>query len=452
MQALRILLAASSLAAVAAGQADSNVRPSPAPFFERLSDDGGVVELGFGRPHYSRLSKLHEHGRAFVLEGMPLPGLHEAELDLRPVDVMAPGARARIVHADGRVGFLAPTVRCFAGRLVGGGTAFLGITETALHGYIYGPGAEDGGAGELYFLSSEPGKPGRATLSSSTRLGTLDAGLCRAVNETLVGEDGSARMEAPTLRTADVFIEADHEFRARFATNRECVDYTALLLTAAGEIYRRDIGTRFRIPNGYLRVWNTVPPWGRITGFNQLSNVYTWWQSEENPLRDIPRAAVHVLTHPIFGGTSRGVDGLCRNHRAYEISSLAGRFPYPRLHTDRYNWDLFVVCHEFGHTFGSPHSSLYQPPIECLDGSGPDSGTLMSYCHVQYGIARVGMRFHLREQQRILSRMDTYCLASKPLKQGTTTGAVRWTPPTSPRCAPSWRRASVPWRPRQSWT
>ena len=71
------------------------------------------------------------------------------------------------------------------------------------------------------------------------------------------------------------------------------------------------------------------------------------------------------------------------------------------LHTDRYNWDLFVVCHEFGHTFGSPHSSLYTPPIECMDGSGPDSGTLMSYCHSIYGIARVGMRFHPREQQRI---------------------------------------------------
>ena len=38
------------------------------------------------------------------------------------------------------------------------------------------------------------------------------------------------------------------------------------------------------------------------------------------------------------------------------------------------------------------------PPIRCQDGSGPDSGTIMSYCHLTYGVGAVGMRFHSRVQ------------------------------------------------------
>jgi hypothetical protein len=415
--ALRAFLAISFLPLTARALPQERVRASPRACFERLSDSGahGVVTLAFDLRDYADLSRVHGRGAAFRLEGLPLPGGLEAELELRPVSALEPGARAQVVREEGVV-LLEPRARCFSGRVVGGGPAFLGVGERALHGYFY---TGDG----LYFLSSGAGMPGRATLAHESQLGTLDTGPCGVdlgAGELQPTGGGSERATlTPSLRTAPVFIEADNAFRARFASDQECVDYTALLLTAASEIYRRDIGTRLTIPDRYLRVWNTTPPWGTITGYNNLKNVYTWWQSTQNPLRSLPRAAVHVLTHPIFGGTSRGVDGLCSTTRAYEISSLAGQFPYPRRHTDRYNWDLFVVCHEFGHTFGSPHSHLYLPPIECLDGSGPDSGTLMSYCHVLYGIAKVGMRFHVREQQRIRNASaDASCLETQVLAPG----------------------------------
>src|SRR6185436_12029646 len=148
-----------------------------------------------------------------------------------------------------------------------------------------------------------------------------------------------------------------------------------------------------------------------------------------NPLRSTPRAAVHVFTSPVFGGTSRGIDGLCGNNRAYEISSLSGTFPYPLVHSDRFNWDPFVVCHELGHTFGSPHSNLYDPPIQCVDGSGPDSGTIMSYCHTTYGMAKVGLRFHVREQNKIRSASaDNTCLTSEVLTRGDYDGDGSITP------------------------
>jgi len=405
-----------TLATPPAAQAEFRAAPV---VFDRLSDSGafGTVELRFDEQDFRAFDERAKGDRSFRVHGFPLPGGEKTGLELRPVRVFEPEARARIVEKNGQVRDLAPRVLCFSGVLDDGGSVFLGLTRQQAHGYLYR-------AGELYFLSSSPGmRAGHATLAHVSQVGTLEAGGCQSGH-------GAAQLEldpgdylplvgAPTLRTADVFWEVDNAFRARFTSDQECVDYTTLLITAASEIYRRDLGVELRIPDGFLRVWNTTPPWGAITGFSNLKNVYTYWLSNANPLRTLPRAAVHVLTHPIFGGTSRGVDGICDNQRAYEISSVGGRFPYPTAHTSRYNWDLFVVCHELGHTFGSPHSSLYTPPIECQDGSGPDSGTIMSYCHTTFGIAQVGMRFHPREQQKILKTIAAKaCPRSRSIQLG----------------------------------
>jgi len=393
------------------------LRASSAPAFQRVSDSGpmGAVDLTFTRDEYGRFCERHARGGHFTLRDLPLPGGLTADLELRPVNAFAPGARAQVVGADGGVTLLEPTVRCFAGYVAGGGPAFLGITADVVQGYLYQ-------GDELYLLSpGASGKAGHATLTRSSALGGMELPPCGASQDLLEGGgEGSERaVVTPSLRTAELFIECDNAFRSRFVSDQACIDYSALLVTASSEIYRRDIGTLLVIPDRYMRVWNTTAPWGVITGFNNLKNVYTWWQSTANSLRSLPRAAVHVFTTPVFGGTSRGVDGLCSTSRAYEISSLSGKFPYPILHTDRYNWDLFVVSHELGHTFGSPHSQLYTPPIECVDGSGPDSGTIMSYCHNTYGMAKVGMRFHLREQQRIrTASADAKCWTARILAPG----------------------------------
>jgi hypothetical protein len=184
-------------------------------------------------------------------------------------------------------------------------------------------------------------------------------------------------------------------------------------------VYRRDIGCTITIPDGYMRLWADTPPWGELETHSDIASFVAWWSSPFNPQQNIPRAAVQVLTHPVFGGVANNIGGLCTNFDGYEVSSVFGAFPYPIQHTSEENWDLLVVAHEFGHTFGSPHTFNYSPPIPCVDGSGPDMGTLMGYCHLDFGVEGVGMRFHPTVQNTIRAYLNTVgCLASTPIQLG----------------------------------
>jgi len=386
--------------------------------FERLADSGpmGVVELGFDARDVAEFGQLAAEGQGFRLRGLPLPGGIEIDLDLRPTSALAPGATAQVVHEDGSASALAPSVSCFTGYGPDGSEAFLGLRADGLDGYV-------SLGGQLYFLSSGGSPRGRATLAHAAAIGGSPSSALRQFCQIAGGPralalDTTELLALPTLKEADVWIECDLAFRQLFASDQACIDYATLLITAASEIFRRDLGVKLLIPNGYLRIWNSPAPWGVITTFSDLNNVQAWWTSAANPDRDRPRSSVHVLTTPAFGGVA-WLPGICDNFYGYQLSGVDGHFPYPIDHTNNDNWDLFVVCHEFGHAFGCQHSFDFVPPIECQDGSGPDFGTIMSYCHGSFGVGGVGMRFHEREQQTIRAHVATRgCIRSRTLLKG----------------------------------
>ena len=373
----------------------------------------GLATLLYADDAYRELKSIHDADETLALSGFRLPGGEELELVLRPVSAMADGARAVVMGEQGEVGRLSPSIALFSGYASGGGgIAFFGISPDMFHGYVTVGDA-------LYVISSGPSPiPGQALLARSDEFPASGAGSewCRTI-ERMVPQprNGTAGIGgSPIVREAWCFIEADDQFTANLGGAQASADYSNLLLTATHEIYRRDLGVAMVIPDGYLRVWTTTPPWG----VTDIVNLWNYWNSSGNPLRDIPRASVHALTYPVFGGVAF-LDALCNNEESYAVTTAYGHFPYPIEHTNDDNWDLLVIAHEYGHNFGSLHTFDYDPPIECQDGSGPDSGTIMSYCHQVHGVGGVGMRFHARVQEVIREFMDEVdCLTDIPFELG----------------------------------
>ncbi len=424
-----ILLA--SLALPCSAQKLASVTEIPSPFL-RLEESDRALTIGFDAADYALLSNLHENsGGLLRIRDVPLPLGRTVDLNLQPTRVFEPGARAIVVHEDGSQSYVAPRAKTFFGHVEGGGTVFLGISPTMLHGYV------EVGTDQYFLSAGGSNQSGKATIAHSSLFANgLTPGApgdwCgfsppnspfdNAERESMEDEAGVQKVinSGATVRMARVFLEADAQFRAAFSSDQDCIDYVTLLTSASSSIYRRDIGSVFSIPDGYLRVWNTTPPWGQISTFSDISDVQNWWTSNANPDRTIGRAAVHVLTRPVFGGVAFSAGGLCNNQQGYEISSLNGSFPYPVQHTSHANWDLIVYSHEFGHTFGSGHTFNYSPPIPCFEGSGPDNGTIMSYCHLEAGgNNNIGMRFHVRVQNNLIQRFGSAnCLDQTLIENG----------------------------------
>ena len=373
-------------------------RLTPAGASARESRD--FATISFDETAFEVLRDLHDRSQLMRLTGFPMPGNLTIDLDLRPVEGMAPGAKAIVMNQGGQYE-LAPSVRLFTGYVRGRTSrVFIGISREMLHGYF----SLDG---ELFFLSSGSDVENRG--SNQAIVSRADMYPAGAVDSFChVGELEVERAQAPPIarsfgspvRDTTPFVELDNDYRAKFASDQAAIDYAVLLTAAMSEVYRRDLSVTVSLPNNYVRLWNVTPPWGEVTTFGHVSNLALWWTTAA-PNKSIRRSVVHLLTNPVFGGVAQGINLTCSHNSSYAISSVNGSFPYPIQHQSGSNWDLFVYAHENGHIYGSGHTFAYSPPIECLDGSGPDQGTIMSYCHQQYGTGGVGMRFHLRVQDAI---------------------------------------------------
>ncbi len=392
--------------------------------FERTADADGVATLSFDGGDYALLSHAYESDLV-RLHNLPLPGGGAVSLTLDPQSAFEEGGKAVIVEADGSQSLLAPEVKCFFGFTDGGGTAFLAISPRTLQGYF--------SVGEnVYFLSSE-GDPraDRATLAHSSRVSSgnpafsnfcdtaeLDDPEGKFDRQVLDQHGQIALGTGSSIDEARLFVEADHQLRNHLGSDQATVDYVTLLTTFTSAIYRRDTGMRIVIPDGFLRVWNVIPPWGVVNDFGGLSPFRNYW-SGNHPNSGLNRTLVHLLTRPAFGGVAY-LDVACSNGSGYGLSSVNGSFPTPLDHTNSGNWDLVVYSHEMGHNYGSPHTFNYSPAIGCTDGSGPDSGTIMSYCHQNPGgINNVGLRFHRRVQVVLRSNIATEgCITSQNIQAG----------------------------------
>lgn len=106
----------------------------------------------------------------------------------------------------------------------------------------------------------------------------------------------------------------------------------------------------------------------------------------------------HLLSTRTLGGGIAFLDVLCSNSNqvAFSASLSTNIIPFPT-----FSWTVEVVTHEMGHNMGSPHTHAcaWNGNNTAIDGCGPtagysegctaplpESGTIMSYCHLVGGV------------------------------------------------------------------
>jgi hypothetical protein len=135
---------------------------------------------------------------------------------------------------------------------------------------------------------------------------------------------------------------------------------------------------------------------------------------------NIPAGAAlgHMLSGASLGCGVAWLDVLCNQQYGFSLSCcLNGGLTFP-VSQGNNTWDFFVVAHELGHNFGSPHTHDYCPPLDhCAancDGTTQctNQGTNMSYCHgCAGGMNNITTYFHPTVVGVMRTEAEASCLA-----------------------------------------
>jgi hypothetical protein len=232
-----------------------------------------------------------------------------------------------------------------------------------------------------------------------------------------------------TLHTAVLAVDTDNELLSiKFANNTTtATNYIASLIAQMNVMYQRDLLIQLVQGTTFLRVGVNDDPWTQpSTGganIDQLNEVSSYWSTTNN---GIARALVAMLSGKGTSGAS-GIgwvpSAMCDHFTGTSFSQVF------RTGTTVSSSEAYVVGHEIGHNFGSPHSHCYSPPIDnCYNGeaasgcySGTPScpapttingvsnvtGTVMSYCHMLGGGCSASQVFHPRSVTLLQPRIQT---------------------------------------------
>jgi hypothetical protein len=384
-----------------------------------------------------------------VVRDFPIGDARTGDLELDRFEPFASDVRAEIMEPGGRRALALPDNVYFRGRVAGDPTslAFVVAGKRKVHGFVvengqvfpFGPDAH--GNHRAYALANVD--PQRNPPPGDFCQNDLHPEAVAMPDDELVRIAAlSETASAPgTLKQADIAIDTDRELRTKFTTDTQALDYLASLAAAATAIYERDVAVRLRF--SYIRLWGASPadPYTSTSPSGTLAELRGYWNDPANGMTQIagPRTVVHMLSgKPVQGGVAY-VNALCSQSYGYGVSQVFGSFD---LSNPSRIWDVVAVTHELGHSFGSPHSHCYSPPVDrCYASeagcySGPvvaSRGTVMSYCHLLAGgLSNLDLLFGDVVSAQIGTRVAAAsCLATVPGDSTTTTSSTTTKPPTT---------------------
>lgn len=407
-----------------------------------------TVALAASRPDLPAMARAVPMGGLLRLEGLALDGASEpARVDLERFRVFSP--EARVVLDDSSVA-AAPTTAYFRGFVDGDphSSVVLSVPGTGpVHGLVVRDGL-------LWWLQMDAGRslnsrridpeadlaPAASDFECATD--TLEpTELARTATATAPGLDEPAPSSAPASYTARLAVETDYEFYALFGDVQGALSYLGDLFAFASTIYQNEVATDLLVD--YVSLWTAgadADPWQVTSGTSAALVEYRdYWRSQRT---DVPRSLSHMLSGKRLGGGVAYLGTLCDTSYGYGLSaSLNADFDIAHPAS---LWDIYVVSHEIGHSFDSPHTHDYcniggnrKPVDACVFGvSGPacngksgqlpagcpdygqGCGTLMSYCHQLSGTyGNIALTFGLGhpygvEPDRVPARMYEHVLAN----------------------------------------
>ncbi|MFN2378238.1 MAG: M12 family metallo-peptidase [Candidatus Binatia bacterium] len=360
-------------------------------------------------------------GQGLTIRGLTLEGQGSAStLELERYDVWREGA---IIEVDGqKVGI--PDTRYFRGKVRGeeGSVAMVSVRSS---GEVQGLVQKDG---RTWLVGK--GRNQRSLKSRKADEEPLAPFECGVEHSFSAAEKLGATDEAPATLSntvlnspyvANIAIETDYEYYARFGNTQNALDYMADIIGYSDLTYSREVNTDMQI--GFARLWTTGAandPWNATSDTSSaLTELRNYWNAN---MTSVKRTVVQMLSGKGLGGGIAWLGVLCNNYSSpgnsydYGLSaSLGTNFIWDgdQSHNpSNIPWDIVVVQHEIGHNFNSPHAHDYcniggsaLPIDNCWSGcqsgatvalpscssptphftTGGGSGTIMSYCHQRSG-------------------------------------------------------------------
>ncbi len=331
------------------------------------------------------------------IENFPLGSGRYVDILLHRREAAADSGTRFLIDGEAEAQHRLHSLQAYSGEIAGaaGSRVYMVIAEGFLfcairsandEGVLFAPASQDAGA---YMLCDEASIWN--ALPAGIRCGAAESERDFAATHI---PDPAFKPSGVLLET-ELALETDSDFFVNTGgTIEKARAYALAVVTLVDMLYEEFINVRIRVV--WLNTWTDNPrdPYGvKGNAYALPDTVRSYWKEH---YRNVPRDLFHVMTSVSYGGGGYGYfDALCGKNGDYgfAVSSLQG---FHSLPTFAFTYDAYIVAHEIGHNFNSPHthSCFWGVPLDtcmtdegiagkCLDSTlapRPNPGSIMSYC------------------------------------------------------------------------